>query len=246
MNICFLIPARYHSTRLEGKPLLKINNKSIISLVFEQARKSKYSDDIYITTDNDRIINEIGKENCIKVTENCLNGTERICYALNKINKKYDIIVNIQGDEPFIDPTNIDFVIDKFIENINCNEMVCTTIHNKMNKEDVNNRNIGKLVLDKYNNIMYCSRNMIPSNKECIIKDIDYYEHIGVFVFKASYLDEYLKHDNTPCMLSEDIEWLKIIEMGYKIKSFQIPGYHEIGVNTIEDYKYLKQKYENN
>ena len=243
MKICFMIPARYHSTRLPGKPLLKINNNTIISLVFEQAKKSKYGKDIYVTTDDDRIIEEIGKKNCIKVTDECLNGTERICYALKKINKQYDIIVNIQGDEPFIDPQNIDFIIDKYLEYQNENNLVCTTIHNIMNKNDVINRNIGKLVLDKYNNIMYCSRSMIPGNKNGIPQNINYFEHIGIFVFKASYLDQYINHNNTHCMLSEDIEWLKIIEMGYKIKSFQIPGTHEIGINTKEDYEYLNKKY---
>ena len=246
MKICFIIPARYHSTRLPGKPLLKINDKTIISLVFEQAKKSKYSQDIYVTTDDDRIIEEIGKDNCIKITEDCLNGTERICYALKKINKQYDIIVNIQGDEPFIDPQNIDYVIDRYLQYQNEDNLVCSTIHNIMNKDDIINRNIGKLVLDKYNNIMYCSRSMIPGNKDGIPQNIDYFEHIGVFVFKASYLDEYITHPNTHCMLAEDIEWLKIIEMGYKIKSFQIPGIHEIGINTQEDYRYLKKKYTKN
>lgn len=244
MNICFLIPCRYNSSRLPGKGLLKINNISVIKRVFEQVKKVKHKGDIFVTTDDDRIINEIGDKNCIKVTENCINGTERICHALKKINKIYDIIVNVQGDEPFIDPINIDFVIDKYINNINDNSMVCTTIHNKMKYEDVNNTNIGKLVLDKYNNILYCSRSMIPGNKKNIInKNTIYNEHIGIFVFRCSFLDEYLKHENTICMLNEDIEWLKILEMGYKIKSFQIIGNHEIGINTIEDYNYLLNKY---
>jgi 3-deoxy-manno-octulosonate cytidylyltransferase (CMP-KDO synthetase) len=91
---------------------------------------------------------------------------------------------------------------------------------------------------------MYCSRSMIPGNKKNVVnKNTIYNEHIGIFVFKYSFLKEYLYHKNTPCMLNEDIEWLKILEMGYKIKSFQIPGIHEIGINTQEDYDFLKNKY---
>jgi len=245
MNICYLIPARYESTRLPGKPLLKINDKTIIRRVYDQVLQCKYKSDIYVTTDDDRIIDEIGIDSCIKVTEECLNGTERICYALNKLNKMYDIIVNIQGDEPFIDPMNIDFVIDKYLEYHNLNEnLVCVTCHNKMDIKDILNPNIGKLVLNKNNDIMYCSRSMIPGNKNNTPNiNTTYNEHIGIFVFKSSYLKNYFNDNNTPAMLSEDIEWLKIIEHGYIIKSFQIPGEFEKGINTSEDYEYLKNKY---
>lgn len=245
MNICYLIPARYQSSRLPGKPLLKINNTSIISLVYNQVKKCKFKGDIYVTTDDNRIINEVGKDNCIEVNQKCLNGTERICYALGKINKKYDLVVNVQGDEPFIDPINIDLAIEKHIEFKNEDRLVCTTIHNKMNLDNVLNKNVGKLILDTNNNILYCSRSMIPGNKEGKVNINNVYnEHIGVFVFNYSYLDIYLNTPNTPLMIEEDIEWLKIIESGYKIKSFQINGVHEIGINTEEDYKYLLKKYE--
>ena len=114
-----------------------------------------------------------------------------------------------------------------------------------MNLDNVLNKNVGKLILDTNNNILYCSRSMIPGNKEGKVNINNVYnEHIGVFVFNYSYLDIYLNTPNTPLMIEEDIEWLKIIESGYKIKSFQISGNHEIGVNTSEDYKYLLKKYE--
>lgn len=244
MNICMIIPARYNSSRLPGKPLLKINDKTIIKHVFEQVKKCKIKSDIYVTTDDDRIINEIGKKNCIKVTNECLNGTERICYALQKIKKHYDIIVNIQGDEPFIDPKNIEYAVDKFKEYYEDEYMVCTTIHNILDKDEAINKNIGKLILDNKNNIIYCSRSVIPGNKTGILSDINYLQHIGVFVYKIDYLKKYINTENTLCMLEEDIEWLKIVEMGYKIKSFIIPYKHEIGINTNEDYQYLKKKYE--
>ena len=88
MNFCFMIPARFNSTRLPGKPLLKINNQTIISLVIKQIKKSKYKSNIYVVTDDDRIINEVGNNICIKITEECLNGTERLCHAIKKLKKK--------------------------------------------------------------------------------------------------------------------------------------------------------------
>jgi 3-deoxy-manno-octulosonate cytidylyltransferase (CMP-KDO synthetase) len=250
-NICILIPARYHSSRLLGKPLLKINNKTIIQLTYQQVLKSKYvnENNIFVVTDDDRIIKSINEINgkCIKILENCLNGTERICYALNNIDKKYNIIVNCQGDEPFINPENIDFSIEKYIENINVENHVCTTLHTKiLNYDDLFNRNIGKIIIDKYNNILYCSRSMIPfSKKGKPLPNINYYSHIGIFIFNRKYLDNnYLNDYNSEIQISEDIEWLNIIYHGYKIKSYLVEN-SEIGINTIDDYEYLYKKYIN-
>jgi len=250
-KICALIPARYGSTRLEGKSLLKINNESIISRTYNQTLKSKYlnKDNVYVVTDDERIMNEIVMINgkVIIVKDECLNGTERICKALNKMNDNYEIIVNIQGDEPFIDPETIDFMIDKHFEySYLNNNVVCTTVHSIIKDEShLYKSSFGKMVIDKFNNIIYCSRALIPSNKDNkIIKDYNYLTHIGIFVFKKWYLDEYIKHENTPLQLMEDIEWLKIIEMGYQIKSFLSPNEYEIGVNTIDDYNYLVNKYQ--
>ena len=96
----------------------------------------------------------------------CLNGTERICHALKQLDNKYDIIVNVQGDEPFINPDDIDSAINEYIKNINNPEIVCSTLHYKItNNKELNNKNVGKLILDKFNRILYCSRAMIPHNK---------------------------------------------------------------------------------
>ncbi len=248
-NICALIPARYHSTRLDGKPLLKINNKSIIQLTYLQVLKSKYINDIYVVTDDDRIIESIKEVNgkCLKITENCLNGTARICYSLNKIDKKYNIIVNCQGDEPYINPNDIDYAIEKYIDNINIEDHVCTTLHTKIiNYDDLYNKSIGKMVMNKNNDVLYCSRNMIPSSKTGKPNSlINYYSHIGIFIFNRDYLEnDYMSNPSSDLQKSEDIEWLDCIYYGYKIKSFCVNS-SEIGINTQEDYDYLYKKYNN-
>ena len=247
-----LIPSRYQSSRLPGKPLLMFGDKTMVQKVYLQSIKSKLVDKVYVLTDDDRIKNSIDEinGNCLIVKDECLNGTERICIALNKysdIFKNTKFIVNIQGDEPFINPNHIDLAIKKMIKTNNILTK-CSTLHYLINKiEDLDDTSIGKLVLNKSNNILYCSRNCIPSNKtkEYDLSKCNYYGHIGLFVFDINYLkNEYLK-GNTPLQLEEDIEWLKILEHGYNIVTSLVNNY-EIGVNLPKDYEYLIKKYFNN
>jgi len=254
MNIICCIPARYHSTRLEGKPLLKINGKTIINHVYDRVKMVNNEhyiiNKIVVLTDDIRIKNEVesfGGE-CIIVKDDCINGTDRICWYLDKyinLNHKRDsIIVNVQGDEPFIDPNNIILAIHNYMDNINNKKMVCSTLYYETkNPDEIKNPSRGKLVLDKNNNIMYCSRNIIPVNKKQeIIENHPYKIHIGVFVFNLEYLMNHYRNNNTPLQLCEDIEWMKIMEQGYHINAVKTET-HEIGVDTINDYNYLQKKY---
>lgn len=256
MKIIALIPARLKSTRLPEKPLLKIRNIPIIQHVYNNVKKVKIINEIIILTDDikiksvvDKFLNNTTNNSCHIINEECLNGTERIITYLKKYNKNSypndTIIVNIQGDEPFINPNNINMAIQNYLYKKNkIQDLVCSTIFYKTNNiKDIDNKNRGKIVLDNKNNIMYCSRNIIPSNKKNkIIPDHLYNIHIGIFVFDYNYLmNEF--HINTPLQLLEDIEWLKIMEQGYKINCIEVTE-HEIGVDTIEDYQYLKRKYE--
>jgi 3-deoxy-manno-octulosonate cytidylyltransferase (CMP-KDO synthetase) len=244
-KILCCIPARYHSSRLPGKPLLKINNKTIINLVYEKANQIKV-DNIIVLTDDDRIYNEVLSfgGNCAIITEECLNGTERIIKYLNSINNnEYNIIVNLQGDEPFIKPDIVNDCISNFLEK----KPSCSTICFKTtNKEEILSKSRGKVVTDNNNNIMYCSRNIIPSNKQnTIIENYEYKIHVGIFVYDKKYLLDYFCKENTENQLLEDIEWLKIIEQGFTINTI-LSDEMERGIDTIEDYNYLKNNYEKN
>jgi len=246
--IIALIPARYQSSRLPGKPLLKFGDTTMIQKVYQQTIKSNLINKTFVLTDDIRVKESVDQinGNCLMITQECLNGTERICIAIKNhpeifLNAKY--IVNVQGDEPYINPSHIDIAINKLI-NSNNKSIKCSTLHYKVDKlEDLDNKSIGKLVLDKNDNIMYCSRNCIPaSKKDNYDLTNNYYAHIGLFVFDINYLkNEYMK-ENTNLQLIEDIEWLKIMEQGYKIISSCVKDY-EIGVNLIEDYHFLKKKY---
>ena len=248
MKIYLFIPARYNSSRLPGKPLLKINNKTIINHVYENVIKIKNIDNIVILTDDIRIKEECNSFNaqCEIINEECLNGTDRIIKYLQKNNISDGIIVNVQGDEPFIKPENIEMAINNFIDKKKIdNKLVCSSLYYETTDlNEIKSRSRGKTVLDKNNNVMYCSRNIIPSSKtNKLIPNYKYKIHVGIFVFDCHYLLNHYIKENTHLQLQEDIEWMKILEQGYKMNCVQIKS-HEIGVDTIDDYNYLKNKYE--
>ena len=240
-KILCCIPARYQSSRLPGKPLLKINNKTIIQLVYEKALQINV-DKIVVLTDDERIYNEVISfgGNC-EMTGYAINGTERIVNYLKTINNDtYNAIINIQGDEPFICPK----AVNKTIQNFLNKNVACSTICFKTDdKEEILSKNRGKVIIDNFNNILYCSRNVIPSNKtENVISNHKYNIHVGVFVYNISYLLNYYCKPNTEFQLLEDIEWLKIIEQGFKVNTIFCEKL-ERGIDTIEDYHYLKNKF---
>lgn len=244
MKILCCIPARYQSSRLPGKPLLKINGISIIQHVYNQALKTK-SDDIIVLTDDTRIYDEVISFNgkCTLITDYCLNGTDRIVHYLNRIDHtEYDAILNIQGDEPFINPKHVDAAIDNYFETY----PTCSTICFKtQDKSEILSKSRGKSVTNMNNDIMYCSRNVIPTNKvNDIIPEHVYNIHVGIFVYNKKYLLEEYSKEDTPLQLAEDIEWMKMLERGFRINTIFVE-HAERGVDTSEDYKYLCEKYDN-
>lgn len=251
-NLLICVPCRYNSSRLPGKPLLKINGLSIVNLVFLNIMKInniKKSNIIFLT-DDERIYNEVigFGANCYVSKQDCENGTIRIINYLkeNEINKKY--ILNIQGDEPYFDVNMIQKLIELFIDRNKRNHHVkCGTLYYNSNDYNyVNNKNKVKLVLNNQNFIMYGSRQVIPGTKKDVDSyenKINYYIHIGIFIFDFHYLlNEYIQ-PNIYYQNIEDLEWLKILEQDYKIYSLPVQ-FHEVGVDTEEDYLYLKNKYE--
>lgn len=237
------IPARYESSRLPGKPLLKIGDKTIIQRSYEQAKKT-IADKVIVLTDDQRIMDEVisfGGE-CHIITNECLNGTDRIISYLKKIDhSNYDIIANVQGDEPFVNPEHINGAIRNFFDK----KPECSTICYKTSDvTEISSKSRGKAVTNLNNDIIYCSRNVIPSNKkEHIVSGHLYNIHVGIFIFDKNYLLNHYSRENTPLQLVEDIEWMKIIEQGYKINTIFVDG-AERGIDTQEDYDYLLEKYD--
>lgn len=246
-KICF-IPSRYQSSRLPGKPMLEINGKTVIKRVYQQVEKCKLIDKIIVLTDDFRIKEEVESfgGNVGMVTEECLNGTERIVKYIRKNFDCCDLVINVQGDEPYINPDNVDRCIQNYIDKrFEIPDMRCSTLHFiHHDYEEIKKRSNGKLILDQKSNIMYCSRNIIPGLKKIEYDEkTKYYGHIGVFVFDKDYLMNQYLDSNTPYQLTEDIEWMKILEDGFRINSV-LANNHEIGLDTLEDYKYLINKYQ--
>lgn len=248
MDICFCIPARFSSTRLDKKLLIKINNESIIMKTINQVKKSKYyKNNIFVFTDSDIIKNEIkDNTNVIITSNNYRNGCERISSNLHHISDKYKIIVNIQADEPFISPTNIDHCIDKHVE-IQETDIFYTTLHEENNsKEYLYSTASLKVITNKNNNVLYYSRTIIPWNKNNkVIESYIYKTFTGIYVFNRNMLELYNNMNDTPLQIMEDCEQLKILEHGYNIKSFPTIEFNEISLNTEEDLYYLNYKYNN-
>lgn len=248
-KILICIPARLNSFRLPEKPLLKINGKSIIQHVYEKALQIKYNKDIVILTDDIKIKNVVDTfalNKCHIISEECLNGSDRIIKYLKKNSINSQIIVNIQGDEPFIDPRNIERAIENYFHRKKDDkDIVCSTIyHHTFSNIDIMSKSKVKIVLDKNSNIMYGSRSVIPSTKRSTINElIPYKIHIGIFVFDKDYLINQYATEETENQICEDIEWLKILEQGKKINAIAVNN-HETGVDTYDDYDYLKNKYE--
>jgi len=237
MNVIVIIPARYASTRLPGKPLADICGKPMIQRVYEQAKKSTLVSDIIVATDDDRIVAAVQsfKGNVQKTPVDIQSGSDRIALVAKNLNA--DIIVNVQGDEPLIDPE----VIDQTIQALNddSHSVVSTAVKQTQSHQDVFNPSMVKVVLDKNNYALYFSRSPIPHIRDAK-KDIEWfngtiiYKHFGIYVYRADFLQHYTSLPQTPLEKAEKLEQLRILEHGYKIKCV-ITDYESLPVDTPED-----------
>jgi 3-deoxy-manno-octulosonate cytidylyltransferase (CMP-KDO synthetase) len=246
-DICICIPARLHSTRLDEKLLYKFGDKTAIELTLENVLKCDIP--IYLLTDDIKIKNICQKYpvNIILTNEKCKNGTERIVKYLNLIDKKYKYIVNIQADEPFINYKNINYCIKKHKDNLDDKSIFYTTLHQEYKNENleyIKSTACVKVVINNKNDVLYYSRSVIPNNKDNKINtNIVYKTFTGIYVFNRKLLEKYNEYEDTELQKEEDIEQLKILEIGYKIKSYATVEYNEISLNTLDDYNYLLLKY---
>jgi len=218
MKVLAVIPARWSSSRFPGKPLAMINGQPMISLVWKQVMKAKYINDCIVATDNKKIFDSCKKMtiNVIMTSKKHLTGTDRV-YEVSKKIKSY-IYVNIQGDEPLINPNSIDSVINALKKNLK-KKIFASTAYVKI---PYNQKKIIKsvyLVCNKQKEVLYLSRHSITSNfKKKICKK----KHIGIYAFTKECLNIFSKLKFRELELSEDIEILRLIENGYKIISEEV------------------------
>ncbi|KAJ6894305.1 hypothetical protein NC652_028159 [Populus alba x Populus x berolinensis] len=229
-----IIPARYASSRFEGKPLVNILGKPMIQRTWERAKLATTLDHIVVATDDEKIAEccrGFGAD-VVMTSESCRNGTERCNEALQKLDKKYDVVVNIQGDEPLIEPEIIDGIVKSLQA---APDAVFSTAVTSLKPEDAFDPNRVKCVVDNQGYAIYFSRGLIPYNKSGKVNpQFPYMLHLGIQSYDAKFLKIYPELQPTPLQLEEDLEQLKVLENGYKMKVIKVD--HEAhGVDIPED-----------
>ncbi|MBL8017656.1 MAG: 3-deoxy-manno-octulosonate cytidylyltransferase [Ignavibacteria bacterium] len=209
-----VIPARYGSTRLPAKALTMIHGKPMIQHVYERCLKAKLLDEVLVATDDKRIFDAVMSfgGNAVMTSRRHKSGTDRIGEAVKNI--KCDIVVNIQGDEPMISPANIDKAILPLIEGGVNVSTLCKKI---TSSAGINNPSVVKVVKDENGMAMYFSRCPVPFNRDNS-KDVSYYKHIGLYVYRKEYLSRLVQLKPSKLELAEKLEQLRILESGEKIK----------------------------
>lgn len=239
MKIIAIIPARYESTRFPGKPLASINGKPLIQHVWERVSKAQSLNRVIVATDDERIfktVKEFGGE-AEMTLQNHSTGTDRISEVAKNIDA--DIIVNVQGDEPLIEPDVIDEAVKPLMNN---SEILMATLKTRIiNNEELKDPNVVKVVTDKNDFALYFSRFTIP-----YVRDTDsqphpaHYKHIGIYVYKKDFLLKFAQMKPTLLEEAEKLEQLRALENGYKIKVVKTE-YNSIGVDTPEDLEKVKE-----
>ena len=229
-KILGLIPVRLNSSRLNQKPLLLIKKIPLIIHTYRRAKLSKKLDELIICCDDKKIFDVAKKfkAKAILTSKRHKNGTERINEAYFKIKKKYDLIIDIQGDEPLINPEQIDQVIDFHLKNQDV-EIILPSLRLK----NISSYNVVKVVTDAKDNILYLSRSKIPHNFN---KNSDYYlKHLSIISFKPNALSKFSLHPQTRLEKTEGIELLRAVEMGLKVRTTIIKG-NSFSVDIKEDF----------
>lgn len=244
-----IIPARYASTRFPGKPLANLLGRPMILWTLERARASRLLDYVYVATDDERIFNLIKTSGGnVIMTGQCESGSDRCWEALQKIeqdlNQTAEIVINIQGDEPLVDPRNIDLLIETLLNAPVAIPMVALASPIKTSEELIC-RATTKVVFDQNHDALYFSRAVIPHSKTGQIS-LDrtkqrYYKNCGMYGYRRDFLREFAIHKRTPLQIEEDLEQLKTLEMGYRIR-MGVTDHAEGGIDLPEQLEELNQR----
>jgi 3-deoxy-manno-octulosonate cytidylyltransferase (CMP-KDO synthetase) len=261
MNVLGVIPARYASTRFEGKALADLLGKPMVQHVYERACQASTLDRVVVATDDQRIseaVEKFGGE--VVMTTEHPTGTDRIAEVARRADA--EILVNVQGDEPLIEPAMIDEAVDPLLEDVDagCKMQdarqreeasglessalslgtsgidLVTLVHRIGSEEEYLNPNVVKVVVDSRGFAMYFSRSPIPyvKSQEEWSKDILTYRHVGLYVYRRHVLLDFAQTPPAPFEMLEGLEQLRFLENGYRMKVVET-GYRSVGVDTPED-----------
>lgn len=240
MKILGIIPARYKSSRFPGKPLIDIAGKSMIQRVYEQCLKSSSLEKVIVATDDERILEHVKSFGgaAFITSENHSSGTDR-CNEVARLFPEFDICINIQGDEPMIDPRQIDLLCACFNDQ---GTGLATLVKKITTAEELFNPNTPKVIFNRDMEAIYFSRNTIPflrnSNQDDWLDHHTYYKHIGIYGYRSVILSEITKLEMSVLEKAEALEQLRWVENGYKIK-VAITDKESGAIDTPEDLQKL-------
>ena len=239
MKIACIIPSRYASTRLPGKPLRMIAGQTLIHRVYNRAILAKSPDIVVVATDHRDIAEEVESfgGRVVMTAVNHPTGTDRLAEVAEQL-ADYDIIVNVQGDEPFIDPDVIDRLAKMLIEHENLDMVTAAA---PLKKEEYQEASAVKVVVNQKGEALYFSRALIPYPREGFA--MPPLKHIGVYAYRRSFLLTYAKTEQTPLEKTESLEQLRALETGHKIGVIRIET-EDIGIDTEEDLKKANEFFE--
>lgn len=235
MKFLVIIPARYASTRFPGKPLADLGGKSVIQRVYEQAQKAV--PDVYVATDDERIFEAVERfgGRAVMTSADHRSGTDRLNEAYAKIGKGFDTVINVQGDEPFIQPQQIEAIKGCFDS---AGTEIATLVQPIEDVETLQNPNSPKVVLNARSEAIYFSRSTIPyvrgKEKEEWLKVHRFYKHIGMYAYRGDVLQAITALPPSSLEKAENLEQLRWIENGYRIK-VAVTSHATIGIDTPAD-----------
>lgn len=231
MNILGIIPARYGSTRFEGKPLALINGKMMIQRVYEQAKKADKLSEVVVATDDERIYNAVvgfgGK--AVMTSTKHKSGTDRCCEVVDKIGNGFDAVINIQGDEPYINPLQINQIAELISDKDTQLASLCKPVYDE---EELKSPNAVKVVFDKNGRALYFSRFAIPYLRNQIERT--FYKHIGIYAYKCDVLKKVAALPQSGLELAESLEQLRWLENGYTVR-MGVTEFESFSVDVPDD-----------
>jgi 3-deoxy-manno-octulosonate cytidylyltransferase (CMP-KDO synthetase) len=241
MKILGIIPARYTSTRFPGKPLVDIAGKSMIQRVYEQAKKCVQLSEVMVATDDERIFDHVTAFGGVAVmtSSHHQSGTDR-CAEVAQKHPGYDVIINIQGDEPYIDPEQITKLISCFNDP---GTQIATLVKKVLRDQELHNINSPKVIINKQSEAIYFSRSPLPhirgQEPQNWLQHFTYFKHIGIYGYRADVLQQITKLPISSLEKAESLEQLRWIENGYKIKVAETE-LETYAIDTPEDLEKLK------
>jgi 3-deoxy-manno-octulosonate cytidylyltransferase (CMP-KDO synthetase) len=244
MRIAGIIPARFASTRFPGKPLVDIDGKSMIQRVYEQAKKTTELYDVIVATDDERIFAHVKLfgGDVVMTSSSHASGTDRCYEALQKTGLPFDAVINIQGDEPFIEPEQISLLAKEIVKPSSQISTLTRRIHSTEMLKDPNKV---KVVLDHHDYALYFSRQAIPYQnrpQEEWLQNHPYYLHVGLYAYRTEILDAITQLNQGILEKAESLEQLRWLENGFKIKVTETQ-HESYGVDTPEDLKTLLKSF---